>query len=101
MEILKLELERLIREAEVFKRAFVENRKKQDEIKIALFKDEMGWKEGDDIRLKDGMTVGNIDRFEAQYGQVYPVLKLWEKDGTLGKQDKILSSYEIAHAVKI
>jgi len=98
MEILKLELERLKKEEGVCIQLLAENKKRQDEIKIALFKDETGLRVGDRLRLKSGAS-GEITEFWVKFSSVHPVICYYEKDGTLGKRQSVLYDWDIRDAV--
>ena len=98
MEILKLELERLKEEERVWRNAFSENKKKQNEIRVALFKEKTGLRVGDRLRLKSGAS-GEITEFWVKFSSVHPVICYYEKDGTLGKRQSVLYDWDIRDAV--
>jgi len=98
MEILKLELERLKKEEEVLREILKENRKKRDEIMVAIYKGQTGLRKGDRLKLKSGQS-GEITGFKVDYSLVNPIMRFYKKDGTLGKRESILYDWEIEDAV--
>ena len=98
MEILKLELERLKKEEEVLRETLKENRKKRDEIMVAIYKGQTGLRKGDGLRLKSGQS-GEITGFRVNYSSVNPIMCFYKKDGTVGKKEMILYDWDIKEAV--
>ena len=98
MEILKLELETLKKEEEVLRETLKENRKKRDEIMVAIYKGQTGLRKGDRLRLKSGKS-GEITGFRVNYSSVNPIMRFYKKDGSLGERESVLYDWDIKDAV--
>lgn len=52
---------------------------------IAIYKEENKLAEGDNV-IVDGSKKGVIDSFKRDFGYIKPQVRMYKKDGTLGKR---------------
>lgn len=57
----------------------------RQEISIQIFESKSKFKKGATVKLK-GKT-GEIVRYEVSYNSVYPVVRFFNKDGSIGKRE--------------
>lgn len=88
---MKDNIERLITEEQVLRKALSENLERQKEYYTAEFCENNGINIGDTIRFKEGRSdvTGVVARFEYWGVKVaYPIVSLFNKDGSVGKREK-------------
>lgn len=97
MKDLEQKLEGLKKTESLLKEALSTNIRTQNEIRVALFKEQTGLRVGDGLKLKSEES-GEITGFRVNYSSVIPIMCFYKKDGTLGLRERVLYDWDIKDA---
>jgi len=90
---MKQRLELLRAEASELQDKLKANNAEQTELMIAIYKEDKKLAEGDNV-IVDGTKRGVIDSFKRDCGYVKPQVRMYKKDGTLGRRVESVWSFQ-------